>query len=89
MEKKLNIYELYEFLLNCKEKGEKTVQLQIDDLLDTLKIILNLNKENEMHKEMIAIINVQKLNLIEELKKFNVPEHRIKRILNKALKQEQ
>lgn len=86
MEQKLNLYELYDFLLDCKGKGKKNIQISVQDLLDTLKIVLNLNKENEMNKEMIAILNIQKLNLVEELKKFNVPDHRIARILNKALK---
>lgn len=88
MDQKLNLYELYDFLLDCKEKGKKNVQMSTQDLIDTLKIVLNLNKENEMNKEAIAILNIQKLNLVEELKKFNVPDHRITRILNKALKEE-
>lgn len=88
MDQKLNLYELYDFLLDCKEKGKKNIQMQTQDLIDTLKIVLNLNKENEMNKEVIAILNIQKLNLVEELKKFNVPDHRITRVLNKALKEE-
>lgn len=88
MDKQFGIYDLYEFLLNCKEKGQTAVQISVQELLDALKLTLAIKKENEMNKEMIAILNVQKLNLVEELKRFNVPDHRITRILNKALKEE-
>lgn len=88
MEEKLNLYELYDFLLDCKEKGKKNVQISTQDFINILKTTLNINKENEKNKEMISIITIQKLNLIEELKRFNVPDHRITRILNKALKGE-
>lgn len=87
MEEKLNLYELYDFLLDCKEKGKKNIQISTQDFINILKTALNINKENEKNKEMISIITIQKLNLIEELKRFNVPDHRITRILNKALKE--
>ena len=87
MEEKLNLYELYDFLLDCKEKGKKNIQISTQDFINILKTTLNINKENEKNKEMISIITIQKLNLIEELKRFNVPDHRITRILNKVLKE--
>lgn len=88
MEEKFNLYEVYDFLLNCKEKNQTEVKISTEGLLDVIRFTLAINKENEMNKEMVAILNIQKLNLVEELKKFNVPDHRITRILNKALKDE-
>ena len=62
---KMDITELEQKIKEYKKMGNKTVELNIDMVLNLIKNNIKFNNEIETAKEYIAILTAQKINLID------------------------
>ena len=85
---KMDITELEQKIKEYKKMGNKTVELNIDMVLNLIKNNIKFNNEIEIAKEYIAILTAQKINLIDYLKKIKIPDKLIKKILKESIKEQ-
>lgn len=84
---KMDITELQEKIKEYKSMGNKTVELNIDMVLNLIENNIKANNEIEIAKEYIAILTAQKINLVDYLKKIKIPDKLIKKILKESIKE--
>ena len=84
---KMDITELQEKIKEYKSIGNKTVELNIDMVLNLIENNIKANNEIEIAKEYIAILTAQKINLVDYLKKIKIPDKLIKKILKESIKE--
>lgn len=84
---KMDITELEQKIKEYKKMGNKTVELNIDMVLNLIENNIKANNEIEIAKEYIAILTAQKINLVDYLKKIKIPDKLIKKILKESIKE--
>ena len=84
----MELKELEKNLKLLRRTGKETIELKIDLVLQLIETIKTLETQLKIQDTKVAIMLVQKTDLVNELKKQGMPIKEIEKILNKAFKNE-
>ena len=82
----MELKELEKNLKLLRKTGKETIELKIDLVLQLIETIKTLETQLKIQDTKVAIMLVQKTDLVNELKKQGMPIKEIEKILNKAFK---
>lgn len=82
----MELKELEKNLKLLRRTGKETIELKIDLVLQLIETIKTLETQLKIQDTKVAIMLVQKTDLVNELKKQGMPIKEIEKILNKAFK---
>lgn len=84
----MELKELEKNLKLLRKTEKETIELKIDLVLQLIETIKTLETQLKIQDTKVAIMLVQKTDLVNELKKQGMPIKEIEKILNKAFKNE-
>lgn len=82
----MELKELEKNLKLLRRTGKETIELKIDLVLQLIETIKTLETQLKIQDTKVAIMLVQKTDLVNELRKQGMPIKEIEKILNKAFK---
>ena len=84
----MELKELEKNLKLLRKTEKETIELKIDLVLQLIETMKTLETQLKIQDTKVAIMLVQKTDLVNELKKQGMPIKEIEKILNKAFKNE-